>query len=107
MKTFYQTELASKIPVVVYVSPEGARAASAGAWIGQAADVLAMAPETNIGAATPRERSRGRGGCAEARRRQCARRPAAQTLQRRARFAAGARQVTRPQRPVGRRRGAQ
>ena len=53
MKDIYQAELASKIPVVVYVSPEGARAASAGVWIGQAADILAMAPQTNIGSSTP------------------------------------------------------
>ncbi|MFN2627409.1 MAG: nodulation protein NfeD [Gaiellaceae bacterium] len=53
MKTMYQHELSSKIPVIVYVSPEGARAASAGVWIAQAADVLAMAPTTNIGSSTP------------------------------------------------------
>ena len=40
-------------PVIVYVSPGGARAASAGVWISEAADVLAMAPETNIGSSTP------------------------------------------------------
>ena len=40
-------------PVIVYVSPSGARAASAGVWISEAADVLAMAPETNIGSSTP------------------------------------------------------
>jgi len=39
--------------VLVYVAPDGARAASAGVWIGQAADVLAMAPQTNIGSSTP------------------------------------------------------
>src|SRR5436305_4480875 len=53
MKKMYQAELASKIPVIVYVSPEGARAASAGVWISEAADVLAMAPVTNIGSSTP------------------------------------------------------
>jgi membrane-bound serine protease (ClpP class) len=53
MKTIYTAELASKVPVIVYVSPEGARAASAGVWIAQAADVLAMAPTTNIGSSTP------------------------------------------------------
>jgi membrane-bound serine protease (ClpP class) len=53
MRHIYQTELASKIPVVVYVYPAGARAASAGVWISQAADVLAMAPQTNIGSSTP------------------------------------------------------
>jgi membrane-bound serine protease (ClpP class) len=53
MRKIYQKELASPIPVIVYVSPDGARAASAGLWIAEAADVLAMAPQTNIGAATP------------------------------------------------------
>ena len=53
MKDIYQAELASRVPVVVYVSPEGARAASAGVWIGQAADLLAMAPQTNMGSSTP------------------------------------------------------
>jgi membrane-bound serine protease (ClpP class) len=53
MRKIYKRELASKIPVIVYVSPEGSRAASAGVWIGQAADVLAMAPQTNIGSSTP------------------------------------------------------
>jgi membrane-bound serine protease (ClpP class) len=41
------------MPVVVYVSPDGARAASAGLFVTQAADVAAMAPQTNIGSATP------------------------------------------------------
>jgi membrane-bound serine protease (ClpP class) len=53
MKTMYQAELRSKIPVIVYVSPAGARAASAGVWISQAADVLAMSPDSNIGSSTP------------------------------------------------------
>jgi membrane-bound serine protease (ClpP class) len=53
MKKIYQAELKTKVPVIVYVSPEGARAASAGVWIAQAADVLAMAPTTNIGSSTP------------------------------------------------------
>jgi membrane-bound serine protease (ClpP class) len=53
MRDIYQKELALKIPVIVYVSPEGARAASAGVWLGQAADVLAMAPQTNLGSSTP------------------------------------------------------
>ena len=53
MKKIYTKELASEVPVIVYVSPPGARAASAGVWIGQAADILAMAPATNIGSSTP------------------------------------------------------
>jgi membrane-bound serine protease (ClpP class) len=53
MKTIYTAELNAKLPVIVYVSPDGARAASAGVWIAQAADVLAMAPTTNIGSSTP------------------------------------------------------
>ena len=44
---------AAPLPVIVYVSPDGARAGSAGAYITQAADVAAMAPQTNIGSATP------------------------------------------------------
>ena len=53
MRTIVKNELGSKIPVIVYVSPPGARAASAGVWIGMAADELAMAPTTNIGSSTP------------------------------------------------------
>ncbi len=53
MRSLVKRELASPIPVIVYVSPDGARAASAGVWIGQAADILAMAPQTNIGSSTP------------------------------------------------------
>jgi membrane-bound serine protease (ClpP class) len=52
MRDIYQKELALKIPVIVYV-PTGARAASAGVWIGQAADLLAMAPQSNLGSSTP------------------------------------------------------
>jgi len=59
MRKIYQTELALKIPVIVYVAPDGARAASAGVWIGQAADVLAMAPQTNLGSSTPISSSGG------------------------------------------------
>jgi membrane-bound serine protease (ClpP class) len=45
--------LSSSVPVIVYVSPAGSRAASAGVFIMMAAHVAAMAPETNIGAAHP------------------------------------------------------
>ena len=53
MRTIVKTEIGLKIPVIVYVSPSGARAASAGVWITEAADVAAMAPATNIGSSTP------------------------------------------------------
>jgi membrane-bound serine protease (ClpP class) len=53
LRAIVQDIEAAPMPVVVYVSPNGARAASAGAYITEAADVAAMAPETNIGSATP------------------------------------------------------
>jgi membrane-bound serine protease (ClpP class) len=55
MKAMFNAELNAKLPVIVYVAPNGSRAASAGVWISQAADVLAMAPTTNIGSSTPIE----------------------------------------------------
>jgi membrane-bound serine protease (ClpP class) len=51
--------LNSSVPVIVYVYPTGARAASAGLFVAQAADVLAMAPGTNIGSAHPIDASGG------------------------------------------------
>ena len=59
MRSIYQKELALKIPVIVYVSPGGARAASAGVWIAEAGDVLAMSPVSNIGSSTPIDSSGG------------------------------------------------
>src|SRR4030042_1033692 len=53
MRQIVQGGSTSKVPVVVYVYPRGARAASAGVFITVAADVAAMAPNTNIGAAHP------------------------------------------------------
>ena len=53
MRDIVQTFLNAPVPVVAYVAPEGARAASAGTFITMAAHVAAMAPATSIGAATP------------------------------------------------------
>ncbi len=53
MDDIVQDILNSTVPVIVYVGPPGARAASAGVYITYAAHVAAMAPSTNIGSATP------------------------------------------------------
>jgi len=53
LRSITQKELSLKVPVIVYVSPNGARAASAGVSIAEAADVLAMSPVSNIGSSTP------------------------------------------------------
>jgi membrane-bound serine protease (ClpP class) len=53
MRSIIKDILAAPMPVIAYVYPNGSRAASAGLYITQSADVAAMAPQTNIGSATP------------------------------------------------------
>lgn len=53
MRQIIQAELDSSMPVIMYVFPQGARAASAGVYMLMGADVAAMAPQTNLGSATP------------------------------------------------------
>ena len=53
MRAIIKKELDADVPVVLYVHPQGARAASAGVFLAMAADVAAMAPQTNLGSSTP------------------------------------------------------
>src|SRR3989442_1675818 len=53
MRAIVQRMLGAEVPVIIFVAPTGARAASAGVFITLAAHVAAMAPATNIGAASP------------------------------------------------------
>lgn len=61
-KAIVKSFFASKLPIIVFVSPDGAWAASAGAFVTMAADVAAMVPVSNIGSSSPVSGSPGQEG---------------------------------------------